>query len=141
MLISLAYAQGAGGGAGSGFEALLPLVLIFVVFYFLLIRPQQKKMKQHRDLLASVSKGDKIVTGGGIVGKVTKVEGDEDLTVQIATDVKVIVKRSLVSTVIEKPKAASAKKTDKTAEQPGQGGSLLGKLFGSREAESEKTKR
>ena len=129
MFISLAYAQGAGASAGSGFEALLPLVLIFVVFYFLLIRPQQKKMKEHRDLLASVSKGDKIVTGGGIVGKVTKVDGDEDLIVQIASDVKVTVKRSLVSTVIDKPAAGSSKVAEGKATGDGSSGSLIGRLF------------
>ena len=129
MFISLAYAQGAGASAGSGFEALLPLVLIFVVFYFLLIRPQQKKMKEHRDLLSSVSKGDKIVTGCGIVGKVTKVDGEEDLIVQISTDVKVTVKRSLVSTVIDKPASGSSKMADNKATGDGSSGSLISRLF------------
>ena len=83
MFISPAYAQAA-GGSDSGFATLLPLVLIFVVFYFLLIRPQQKKAKLHREMLASVHRGDKIVTGGGIMGTVTKVINDQELAVEIA---------------------------------------------------------
>ena len=84
MFISPAYAQAAGAsGGGEAFQAFLPLILIFVVFYFLLIRPQQKKMKQHREMLAAVRRGDKVITGGGIIGTVTKVENDEELTVEI----------------------------------------------------------
>ena len=84
MFISPAYAQDAGGGGLGGIEALLPLVLIFVVFYFLLIRPQQKKMKQHKEMLGAIRRGDKVVTGGGIIGAVTKVANDGELTVEIA---------------------------------------------------------
>ena len=80
MLISPAYAQAAGGGSDF-FVTLMPLVLIFVVFYFLLIRPQQKRMKDHKAMINAVRRGDTVVTGGGIVGKVAKVKDDE--TVQI----------------------------------------------------------
>ena len=78
MLISPAYAQAAGGGAGFDIMSLLPLVLIFVVFYFLLIRPQQKKAKEHREMLSKIRRKDKIVTNGGLMGTVSKVgEGDD----------------------------------------------------------------
>src|SRR3546814_5765131 len=73
MLISTAYAQAAGGGmAGFDLVSLLPLVLIFVVFYFLLIRPQQKKVKEHKAMVQALRHGDRVVTSGGIVGQVTK---------------------------------------------------------------------
>lgn len=134
MLISPAYAQAAGGG-GSGLEAMLPLVLIFVVFYFLLIRPQQKKMKQHKATLSAIRRGDKVVTGGGILGTVTKVSDSEpDVQVEIAPDVKVKVQRDLIAAVVAKTDAVSAKKSAKAvtaANDAGTGGGgLLSKLFG-----------
>ncbi len=101
MFISPAYAQASGGGTG-GFEAFLPLILIFVVFYFLLIRPQQKKMKRHRETIAAIRRGDKVVTGGGVLGRVTKVDNDYEVTVEIAKDVKVKVRRDLISAVVSK---------------------------------------
>ena len=74
MLITPAYAQAAGGaGAGSAFSAFIPIILIFVVFYFLLIRPQQKRMKDHKAMLNAIRRGDRVVTNGGIIGTVTKV--------------------------------------------------------------------
>lgn len=110
MLISSAYAQTAGGaeagGAGPGIEAFLPIILIFVVFYFLLIRPQQKKMKQHKEMLKSIRRGDRVVTGGGIVGTVTKVVDDNEVVVEIAENTKVRVMRSLISQVLTKPQPA-----------------------------------
>jgi len=108
MLISSAFAQTAGAAAGQPglFQSIMPLVLIFGVFYFLLIRPQQKKMKMHKEMLGSLRRGDRIVTGGGILGTVTKVIGDGELVVQIAEGVKVRVDRGLVSSVIAKPEAA-----------------------------------
>ncbi len=109
MLISPAYAQTAAGPAGGGMLIqLLPLILIFVVFYFLLIRPQQKKMKQHREMLANIRRGDRIVTGGGIVGRVARVEGDDELIVEIAPETKVRVRRSTVSEVISRSEPATA---------------------------------
>jgi len=89
-----------------------PLILIFVVFYFLLIRPQQKRMKEHREMVAALSKGDEVVTAGGIVGKVVKVDEGE-LQVEIATGVKVRVMRATVSEVRSRtqPKAANDSKT------------------------------
>lgn len=103
MLISPAYAQAAGGGAGFDIMSLLPLVLIFVVFYFLLIRPQQKKAKEHREMLAKIRRKDKIVTNGGLMGTVTKVgEGDDILKVEIAEGVVVEVRRGMVAEVVSR---------------------------------------
>ena len=87
MLISTAAAQTAGGGGLFGDGAMLqilPLVLIFLVFYFLLIRPQQRKVREHRELIAGIRRNDVVVTGGGIVGKVTKVVDDHTVQVEIA---------------------------------------------------------
>jgi len=93
MLITPAYAQAAAGSAAPGgaaafFIQLMRLALIFIIFWFLLIRPQQQRAKQHRAMIDAVKKGDSIVTGGGLVGKVTKVEGDI-VEVEIASGVKV----------------------------------------------------
>ena len=127
MFISPAYAQGAGGG--SGLEAMLPLVLIFVVFYFLLIRPQQKKMKDHKAMLGNIRRGDTVITGGGITGKVTKVDNEYEITVEIAKDVRVNVQRSLISGVQTKGEPVKGGAANKNANQKS-GGGVLGKLFG-----------
>ena len=103
MLISPAAAQAAGGGAGFDIMSLLPLVLIFVVFYFLLIRPQQKKAKEHREMLSKIRRKDKIVTNGGLMGTVSKVgEGDDILKVEIAEGVVVEVRRGMVAEVVSR---------------------------------------
>ncbi|MBC8241260.1 MAG: preprotein translocase subunit YajC [Alphaproteobacteria bacterium] len=134
MFISPAYAQAAGGGGSlGGLEAMLPLVLIFVVFYFLLIRPQQKKMKAHKAQLSAVRRGDRIVTGGGIIGTVTKVsETDSEIQVEIATGVKVKVQRELISTVLSKTEPQAAKKAanEDGAAKDVSGGNPLKKFFG-----------
>lgn len=111
MFMSTAYAQAAGGTAGGGFDLvqLAPLVLIFVVFYFLLIRPQQKKAKDHRAMLAALRRGDRVVTGGGIIGTVSKVQGEEEAVVEIAEGVRVRVVRSTIQSVLGKPEAAPEK--------------------------------
>ena len=108
MFISEAYAQ-AGGEPGTGdfLISLLPLILIFVVFYFLLIRPQQKRMKDHRDMLGSLRRGDRIVTGGGIVGQIVKVSDDE-CTVEIGEGMRVKVLRSTIQQVLSKPQPRDA---------------------------------
>ena len=131
MIITPAYAQAA-GGAGDGFATLLPLVLIFVVFYFLLIRPQQKRAKNHRAMLSAIRRGDKVVTGGGIMGTVTKVVNEDEVAVEIAEGIKIRVQRGLIASVQPKSspdgKDASSVGTDQN-DGSGSGG-MLGKLFG-----------
>ena len=106
MLISPAYAQDA-AGAGAIVMQLLPLLLIFVVFYFLLIRPQQKKMKDHRALLTSLKRGDRVITAGGIVGEIKSVkDGSDEIEVEIAPNVRVTVVRGTIGSVI-RPEAAN----------------------------------
>ena len=131
MFVSTAYAQAAGGAQGGGLEALFPLVLIFVVFYFLLIRPQQKKAKEHKGMLESIRRGDRIVTGGGIIGTVSKVIDDSELTVEIAPDIKVRVQRSLVAVVLSKTEPVNDDKKSKGGgDEPKSGVSKLKGLFG-----------
>lgn len=109
MLISPAYAQAAGGGGESGLITLLPIVLIFVVFYFLLIRPQQKKMKQHKAMVEALRRGDKVVTGGGLIGSVSKVINDNEIQVELAENVKVRVLRHTIQDVMSKTEPAQGK--------------------------------
>jgi len=113
MFVSPAWAQGAGGGGLDGLGGLLPLVLIFVVFYFLLIRPQQKKAKEHREVLANLRRGDRIVTNGGLLGTITRVPNDTELMVEIADGVKVRVLRGMVAESLSKSDPAPAKSKDK----------------------------
>jgi preprotein translocase subunit YajC len=111
MLISTAYAQGVGGLLDqSAMIQFLPLVLIFVVFYFLLIRPQQKKQKDHRSMLDALRRGDRVVTGGGIIGTVNKVTpGTDDVEVDIAQNVRVRVLRSTITTVLARTDPSAAR--------------------------------
>ena len=111
MFTSTAFAQAAGGTAGGGFDIvqLAPLILIFVVFYFLLLRPQQKKAKEHRTMLSALRRGDRVVTGGGIIGTVSKVQNDEEVVLEIAEGVRVRVVRSTITSVLGKPEAAAEK--------------------------------
>jgi preprotein translocase subunit YajC len=109
MWISPAYAQAAGGGIG-GFDivSLAPLVLIFVVFYFLLIRPQQQKMKLHRAMLSAIRRNDRVLTGGGIIGTVTKVVSDTEVIVEIAEGVRVRMARGTIAEVLSRTEPVSA---------------------------------
>lgn len=100
LLISDAWAQG-GAPAGGGLVSLLPIIVIFVLFYFLLIRPQQKRQKQHKEMVASLSKGDEVVTAGGTLGKITDV-GDNFVTLEIAQGVNIKVQRSMVQAMMPK---------------------------------------
>ncbi len=103
MIISPAYAQVGGAGDGNILTALLPFILIFVVFYFLLIRPQQKRAKQHRNVVDNIKRGDKVTTSGGIRGKVQKAtEGDDTIEVEIARGVVVEIVRAMISDVRDK---------------------------------------
>ena len=99
----LAYAMGGGGtgeaGGSGGFGAFIPLILMFVIFYFLLIRPQQKKTKQHKELLSALKKGDRVVSSGGLHGVITGMT-DDIVTMEIAPKVRVKVSRASVSGVV-----------------------------------------
>ncbi|ATX81663.1 protein translocase subunit yajC [Mariprofundus ferrinatatus] len=107
-IITPAYAEAA--PSDGGFASLIPLLLIMVIFYFLLIRPQQKKLKDHRSMVDSLSKGDKVMTGGGVYGKITAVK-DDVLKVEIADGVVISVKRDTVAGLAET--APVKEKTDK----------------------------
>ena len=98
-MVNIAYAMGQGGAAGQGtggFSAFVPLILMFVVFYFLLIRPQQKKTKEHREMITHLKKGDRIVTSGGLHGRITAVS-ETTMTVEIAEKVRVKISRGNVA--------------------------------------------
>ncbi len=101
FFISDAYAQLGGSGGGGGYGDIMFLVLLFAVFYFLLIRPQQKRAKEHKKMVEAVAKGDEVVTNGGLLGKVLEI-GDNFLTVNIAKDVDVKLQRSSVASTVPK---------------------------------------
>ncbi|MDQ6964534.1 MAG: preprotein translocase subunit YajC [Mariprofundales bacterium] len=96
----LAQAEGGAGGAGSGLASMVPLILIMVIFYFLLIRPQQKRFKAHKTMISELKKGDRVVTAGGIIAKVVDVQ-EEDLKVEIADGVRVRIKRDTVTSLAD----------------------------------------
>ena len=101
MLISPAYAQAAGAAPTDTLLTFLPMIAIFVVFYFLLIRPQQKKAKEARAMLEALQKGDEIVTAGGVLGKISKI-GEQYLTVEIASGTEIMVQRGAVAQLLPK---------------------------------------
>ena len=90
-------------GSGSGFTQFIPLILIFVIFYFFLIRPQQKKAKEHKAMVAALKRGDEVVTSGGIVGKVERILGEDKLDLLISENVTVQVVQSTIQNVLNKP--------------------------------------
>lgn len=106
MLATPAYAQAADGGAATliGF---LPIILIFVIMYLLLIRPQQKKVKEHRAMVEALRRGDQVVTSGGLIGKITKVS-DSEVEVEVAPNIKVRVVKSTIAQVMSKTEPAQA---------------------------------
>jgi len=89
--------------SGSGFAQFIPLILIFVIFYFFLIRPQQKKVKDHRLMVAAIKRGDEVVTSGGIVGKIERVLGDDKVDILISENVTVQVVQSTIQSLLNKP--------------------------------------
>src|SRR6478609_8494852 len=101
MFISPAYAQGSlfGGGSTDMLTSLLPFVLIFIIMYFLILRPQQKRVKQHAEMVKNVRRGDTVVTNGGLVGKVTKVIDDDQIEIEIADEVRIRQMRSMLADV------------------------------------------
>lgn len=106
MFAAPAYAQAA-GGAGGAFASFIPLILIFAIMYFLLIRPQQKKVKEHQKMVEALRRGDQVVTQGGLIGKVSKVKEDGELEVEIAEGVKVRVVKATIAQVLNKTEPAS----------------------------------
>ena len=112
-MISLAYAMGGTGGGtagqGGGFSAFIPLILMFAIFYFLLIRPQQKKAKLHREMISSLKKGDRVVSSGGLHGVITGIS-DDVITMEIAPKVRVKVSRGSVAGAVNKEVVQSADK-------------------------------
>ena len=141
MFIAQAWAQTGGAGGGSDFLVqLFPLVLIFVVFYFLLIRPQQAKVRQQKEMLAGVKRGDRVVTGGGIIGLVTKVISDSELQVELAEGVRVRVIKQTITDILTRGESVRGAKDAEEDEKPmlppaaaaPERKSLLSGLFGKR---------
>lgn len=100
MFITSAYAQSAAGG-GSLLDMIFPLVMVFAIMYFMILRPQQKRQKEHKAMLEAVRRGDTVVTQGGLIGKVAKVDGDE-LEVDLGKDMRVSVVKSMIISVRSK---------------------------------------
>jgi preprotein translocase subunit YajC len=109
MFASPAFAQAAGGGAGAagGLISFVPILLIFAIMYFLMIRPQQRKVRDHKAMVEALRRGDQVVTSGGMIGKVTKI-GDTEVEVELAPNVKVRVVRSTISQVVSKTEPVEA---------------------------------
>ncbi len=101
MFISNAYAQSALGGAGGGLMSFLPIILMFVVLYFLMIRPQMKRQKEQKAMIDALSKGDEIVTAGGMLGKISKVS-EAYLTVEIADGTEIVMQKASVTMLLPK---------------------------------------
>lgn len=129
--ITPAYAQALGGGAG-GFDLiqLAPLALIFVVFYFLIIRPQQKKAKDHKSMVDALRRGDRIVTSGGIVGTVAKVVNDRELSLEIAEGVRVRAMRGMIAEVMTRSEPVAGEKGEKKEKAPKSSDSSYYKVLG-----------
>ncbi|MEO9945166.1 MAG: preprotein translocase subunit YajC [Paraglaciecola sp.] len=103
LFISNAYAQDAGGAAGGGFEMLIMLGVFGLIFYFMLYRPQAKRVKEHKNLVSSLSKGDEVLTQGGMVGKITKVSEDKDfIEIGLNDSTNIVIQKSAISAVLPK---------------------------------------
>lgn len=99
MLITPAFAQGGAFGGDNMLVSLLPFILIFVIMYFLILRPQQKRVKAHAEMVKNVRRGDTVITNGGLVGKVTKVIDDDQIEVELASEIRVRQVRSMIADV------------------------------------------
>ncbi|TAK50096.1 MAG: preprotein translocase subunit YajC [Xanthobacteraceae bacterium] len=106
MFTTPAFAQATGGDANSMLMSLLPFVLIFVIMYFLILRPQQKRTKDHQDLVKNLRRGDTVITSGGLVGKVTKVVDEDQIEIEIADGIRIRHMRQMISTVRAKGEPA-----------------------------------
>lgn len=107
MFVTPAYAQAAGGAGANPIMQFVPLIAIFAIMYFLMIRPQQKKAKEHRAMIEAVRRGDEVITAGGLMGKVAKVREDGTLEVEIAEGVKVRVQKGTLANVVSKTEPAA----------------------------------
>jgi preprotein translocase subunit YajC len=107
MFATPAFAQAGGTGIAGGLTNFVPILLIFVIMYFLMIRPQQKKAKEHKAMIAAVRRGDQIITGGGLIGKVSKVS-DGEVEIEVAKDVRVKLVRSSIAQVLSKTEPAES---------------------------------
>jgi preprotein translocase subunit YajC len=118
MFVSPAFAGAAAPPAGFEIMSFLPLILIFIVFYFLLIRPQQKRVKEQKAMLTALRRGDRVVTGGGIIGTISKIVSDEEVVVELAEGVRVRVLRATIASVLAKtePGKGGADKDEDEAE-------------------------
>ncbi|MEL7117205.1 MAG: preprotein translocase subunit YajC [Pseudomonadota bacterium] len=105
MFVTPAYAQAA-GGAGGGASLLIPMLLVFAIMWFFMIRPQQKKIKEHQAMVSALRRGDQVVTQGGLIGKVTKVKEDNELEVELSEGVKVRVVQTTIAQVLSKTEPA-----------------------------------
>jgi len=101
VLISSAFAQAPAAGGEPGFMGLLPIILMFVLLYFLMIRPQMKRAKEHKSMLDALQKGDEVVTSGGVLGRITKI-GENYVTVEIANNIEIQVQRPAIQLVLPK---------------------------------------
>ena len=101
MIISPAFAQGASAGGDAGLMSFLPIILMFVLLYFLMIRPQMKRAKEQKAMIEALQKGDEVVTAGGIVGRITKIS-DQYVTVEVAPNTEVVMQRSAVQVPLPK---------------------------------------
>jgi len=101
MMISPVWAQGAGGAAGGGYESLILIVLMFGVLYFLMIRPQMKRAKEHKTMIEALQKGDEVVAAGGILGRVTRIN-ENYVTLEVSSNVEIQIQRSAVQLVLPK---------------------------------------
>jgi preprotein translocase subunit YajC len=119
LLISDAMAQSGGGAPAGGLVQFLPLIIIGVIFYFLLIRPQQKRAKQHREMVAALNRGDEVLTGGGMVGRITDI-GADFVSVEVADNVEIRLQKSSVYQVL--PKGTWKQKLEKPGSDDEQGG-------------------
>ena len=108
MIIASAYAQAAPAGGDAGFMGLLPIILMFVLLYFLMIRPQMKRAKEHKQMVEALQKGDEVVTAGGVVGRISEM-GEAYVNLEIAPSIEVSVQRSAVQTLLPKGTMKSLK--------------------------------